>query len=149
MLFWQGSRINDLGVDFMALFDFFKKKKTELTEEQLKWNKMWELWSEAHADSPYAELMTYQSEINNGGHSQYFTNVENTSDLHKEMLSLETILPSKLSETLEKAYKAYLTLGEKDDEKAEEILEQCDDLFYENEEEINHILKEYAAKIEL
>ncbi len=65
------------------------------------------------------------------------------------MLSLETILPSKLRETLEKAYKAYLTLGEKDDEKAEEILEQCDDLFYENEEEINHILKEYAAKIEL
>lgn len=133
----------------MGLFDFFKKKRVELTEEQLKWNKMWELWTEDHADSPYAELMTYQSEINNGGHAQYFTNVENTSDLHKEMLSLETILPSKLRETLEKAYRAYLTLDEKDDEKAEEIFEQCDDLFYENEDEINHILEGYSARIKL
>ena len=133
----------------MGLFDFFKKKRVELTEEQLKWNKMWELWTESLVDSPYEELMTYQSEVNNGGHSQYFTNVENTSDLQKEMLSLETILPSKLRESLEKAYKAYLTLEEKDDEKAEEILEQCDHLFYENEEEINHILEEYATKIEL
>lgn len=31
----------------MGLFDIFKKKKeVELTEEQLKWNKMWELWTE-------------------------------------------------------------------------------------------------------
>ena len=132
----------------MGLFDFFKKKRVELTEEQLKWNKMWELWAEKHADSPYAELMTYQSEINNGGHSQYFDNVSNTNDLQKEMLSLKTILPSQLRETLEKAYEAYLAL-EENDEKAEEILEQCDDLFYENEEVINHILEEYAAKIEL
>ncbi len=65
----------------MSLFDFFKKKKVELTEEQLKWNKMWELWTEEKVASPYAELMTYQSEINNGGHDQYFSNVENTGDL--------------------------------------------------------------------
>ena len=26
----------------MGIFDLFKKKKVELTEEQLKWNKMWE-----------------------------------------------------------------------------------------------------------
>ena len=26
----------------MGLFDIFKKKQVELTEEQLKWNKMWE-----------------------------------------------------------------------------------------------------------
>ena len=51
----------------MGLFDFFKKKKTELTEEQLKLNKMWELWVDEQVDSPYAELMNYQSEINNGG----------------------------------------------------------------------------------
>lgn len=62
---------------------------------------------------------------------------------------METILPSKLRETLEKAYRAYLTLEEKDDEKAEGILEQCDDLFYENEDEINHILEEYADRIKL
>lgn len=57
----------------MGVFRFFKKNKAEPTDEQKKWNKMWDLWAEGRADSPYAELMTYQSEINNGGHDQYFS----------------------------------------------------------------------------
>ena len=134
----------------MGLFDIFKKKKVELTEEQLKWNKMWELWTEEKVDSPYAELMTYQSEINNGGHDQYFTNVENISDLNKEISALEQILSAELKNNLNKAYKAYLILEKKEeDEEAEKTLEQCDDVFYENEEEINRLLEEYACKIEL
>ena len=134
----------------MGLFDFFKKKKVELTEEQLRWNKMWDLWVEGKVDSPFAELMEYQSQVNNGGHDQYFTNVENTGDLQKEMSALEQILSEKLNSNLKRAYKAYLVLEEKeDDEKAEETLEQCDDVFYENEKEINHALEEYASKIEL
>ena len=134
----------------MGLFDIFKKKKVELTEEQLKWNKMWELWTEEKVKSPYSELMTYQSEINNGGHSQYFCNVDNVSDLKKEMSALEEILTPLLRENLQKAYKADLILEEKeDDEKAEEILEQCDDVFYENEEQINRILQEYANTLEI
>ena len=134
----------------MGLFDIFKKKKVELTEEQLKWNKMWELWTEEKTKSPYTELMTYQSEINNGGHSQYFCNVDNVSDLKKEMSALEEILTPLLRENLQKAYKADLILEEKeDDEKAEEVLEQCDDVFYENEEQINHILQEYANTLEI
>lgn len=134
----------------MGLFDFLKRKKVELTDEQMKWNKMWELWEVGKADSPYAELMTYQSEINNGGHDQYFTNVENTGDLKKEMSVLDALLSSELKENLKKAYDTYLILEEnEEDEQAEEVIEQCDDVFYENEEEINHILEEYAAKIEL
>ena len=35
------------------------------------------------------------------------------------------------------------------DEKSKEILEQCDDVIYENEETLNYILREYANKIEL
>ena len=134
----------------MGLFDLFKKKKVELTEDQLKWNKMGDLWTDGKADSPYAELMTYQSEINNGGHSQYFCNVENNEDLSKEMSALENILSDKLVDNLHKAYKAYLILEEnEEDEKAEEIMEQCDDMFYKNEEEINNKLQEYADKIQL
>lgn len=135
----------------MGLFGIFKKKrKVELTEQQLKWNKIWDLWVEKKAETPYAELMTYQSEVNNGGHDQYFTNVENVGDIQKEMSALEQILSEKLNNNLKKAYKAYLVLEEKEeDEKAEETLEQCDDVFYENEEEINPALEEYAAKIEL
>ena len=133
----------------MSLFDIFKKKKVELTEEQLKWNKMWELWTEEKTKSPYTELMTYQSEINNGGHSQYFCNVDNVSNLKKEMSALEEILTPLLRENLQKAYKADLILEEKEDEEAEEILDQCDDVFYENEEQINRILQEYANTLEI
>ena len=134
----------------MGLFDLFRKKKTELTEEQRKWNKMWDLWEEGLADSPFAELMTYQSEVNNGGHDQYFTNIENTGDLQKELTALETVLSSKLKENLKKAYEAYRILEDhEEDEQAEAALEQCDDVFYENEEEINRLLEEYACKIEL
>lgn len=133
----------------MGLFDIFKKKKVELTEEQLKWNKMWELWTEEKTKSPYTELMTYQSEINNGGHSQYFCNVDNVSDLKKEMSALEEILTPLLRENLQKAYKADLILEEKEDEEAEEVLDQCDDVFYENEEQINRILQEYANTLEI
>ncbi len=131
------------------MFGLFKKKKVKLTEKELKWNKLWELWAEGHIDSPYSELMTYQSEINNGGHAQYFDNVSNTSDLQNEMLSLKTILPLQLSAALEQAYTAYLKLEENDDAQSEELLGQCDDMFYEKEEEINRILEERAAKIEL
>ena len=133
----------------MGLFDIFKKKKVELTEAQLKWNKMWELWTEEKTKSPYTELMTYQSEINNGGHSQYFCNVDNVSDLKKEMSALEEILTPLLRENLQKAYKADLILEEKEDEEVEEILDQCDDVFYENEEQINRILQEYANTLEI
>ena len=134
----------------MGLFDVFKKKKVELTEDQKKWNEMWELWGEGNAESPYAELMTYQSEINNGGHDQYFTNVENTGDLQKYMSVLERILSDKLKHNLQKAYQAYLVLEKnEDDEDAEETMEQCDNVFYENEEEINRLLKEYATRIEI
>lgn len=134
----------------MGLFDFFKTKNRGLTEEQRKWNKMWELWVEGQVDSPYAELMTYQSEINNGGHDQYFTNVENTGDLQKEIMALETVLSPKLKGNLKKAYEAYVILENGDeDEQAEEALSQCDDVFYENEEEINRMLEAYADKIKL
>jgi hypothetical protein len=132
----------------MGIFNLFKKKKVELTEEQLKWNKMWDLWTQGKADSPYAELMTYQSEINNGGHEQYFSNIENNGDLEREIAVLETILPDQLVKNLHRAYQAYLILEEnEDDEKAEEIIEQCDDLYYNHEKVINQKLELYANTI--
>ena len=61
-----------------------------------------------------------------------------------------TVLSEKLVDNLHKAYKAHLVLEEKgDDEKAEEIIKQCDDMFFENEEEINCKLETYAGTIQL
>ena len=120
------------------------------TNEQTRLTKLWELWEAGKIDSPLAELMTYQAEINNGGHDQYFLNVGNKGSLSEETAALESVLSAKLKRNLKKAHKAYLALEEdEDDEKAEETLEQCDDVFYENEEDINRILREYAEKLEL
>lgn len=132
------------------MLSLFKKNKIKLTKEQQKLDQIWSLWEEGQADSPYAELMTYQSEVGNGGHNQYFYNMENIGDLKKEMAALNMILPIKLKNNLDKAYEVYLLLKEKEgDEKSKEILEQCDDVIYENEETLNYILREYANKIEL
>ena len=134
----------------MGVFSFFKKSKVKLTDEQKKWNKMWDLWVEDRTDSPYSELMTYQSEINKGGHDQYFFNIENSGNLQKEMAVLKTVLPAKLRDNLQNAYDAYLKLtNEESDEQAGTILSQYDDEFYKVEEDINRILREYASQIEL
>ncbi len=134
----------------MRLFDLFKKKNTELPKEEQQWNAMWDLWAQGNADSPYAELMTYQSEVENGGHDQYFVNVDNTGDLQKEMAVLETVLPSDFKQNLKTAYDAYLILeSNEEDENAQSTLEQCDGWFYENDEELNSLLQAYAETIQI
>ena len=74
----------------MSLFNFFRKKKVDLTEDQRKWNKMWELWGDGNVESPYGEIMTYQSEINNGGHSQYFFNTDNCVEFNALIRSISS-----------------------------------------------------------
>ena len=132
----------------MGFLDIFRKKK-EVSLKELKWNKMWDLWVNEEIDSPYRELMTYYSEVNNGGHAQYFSNVDSVSDLKKEITNLKKILPFSFKKFLDSSYKAYLVLEEKDDENSEEIMEESDNFFYENEEELIKILEEYALKIEI
>ena len=133
----------------MGIFDSIKKSE-KLSDEQKKWNKMWDLWVEECIESPYAELMTYQSEVNNGGHDQYFSNLEERGVLQKEIVSVEKILPEILKDNFKEAYNAYLVLyKDEDNEEAQVKLDDCDDIFYQNESEINKILEEYASRIEL
>ena len=132
----------------MGILDIFKKKE-EIPEEAEKWNKMWDLWTEEQIESPYKELMTYQSEINNGGHSQYFCNIESISNIEDELKKIKSILPQNLIDNLNKAYKANQILENEENEEAETIIEECDNTFYENENLINDLLNERASKIEL
>ncbi len=133
----------------MSIFDIFKRKRKELDEDELRWDKMWELWEKGEAASPYAELMNYEAEINNGGHDQYFFNVSNTGDLEKEISQLYALLPAKLGRNLKKAYEAYLEMNDENEDDITDILDNCDDVFYDNEELITDILKKYAATINL
>ena len=79
----------------MVLSDLFQKTKPKISADPEKWNKMCDMWAEGEMQSPYSELMTYQGEVYNGGHYQYFDNVGSEGTLEKDMKQLEAILPSK------------------------------------------------------
>lgn len=119
-----------------------------MSDSNLKWNKMWDLWAEGEVESPCAEIMTYHSEVNGGGHYSFYDN----SDVSEETVEiLKNTLPDVLSECVAKGYEAYLALeeGTDDEEKYEDILAECDDIFYDNESMIEEILAKYAETIEL
>ncbi len=132
----------------MGLFDIFKKK-VPLTEEQIKWNYLWELWSREEIGAPYDALMTYDSEINNGGHAQFFYNVSNCGNLETAVSNLGEILPNDLKENLNKAYAVFLKTETEENDELYSLLYKCDEYFCENEQLIIDILQEFANTLEV
>lgn len=134
----------------MGIFDFIKPQKPqELPPEQQRWNKMWDLWADGELDSPYASLMTYQSEVNNGGHDQYFFNTANCGDLQAEVTAVLSLLPEVLRENLRRGYEAFAAQEDITDDTNEALFSECDDVFYANEQLINQLLEAFAATIKL
>lgn len=127
----------------MGLFGNSKKEK-KLSEAEQKWNRMWDLWVAGEANAPYAQLMEYESEVNNGGHSQYFFNVANCGDLKAEVETILPVLPNPLRENLARAYEAFSGQEDICDDENDELFEECDDVFYANEKLLTAILEEYA-----
>lgn len=125
------------------------QKNRKLTEEERKWNLMWDMWVQGDAASPYAELMEYESEVNNGGHSQYFFNVANCGDLNADIEKILMVLPEPLNENLKRAYDAFSGQEDICDDENEELFEECDEFFYENEKLLMDILKVYADSLSL
>lgn len=131
----------------MGIFDIFKKKKAALTTDQ-KLDKMWDLWAVNKLDLPCAKLMKYESEVNNGGHSQYFFNVANCGDLAAEVETVLSMLPEPLRENLARGYAAFSELDDISDDVNDELFEECDDVFYEHEQLIIDIIYETAKNFE-
>ena len=126
----------------MGIFDIFKKK-TALTTDQ-KLDKMWDLWAVDKLDLPCAKLMKYESEVNNGGHSQYFYNVANCGDLAAEVEAVLSMLPEPLRENLARGYAAFSEQDDISDDVNDELFEEFDDIFYEHEQLIIDIIYETA-----
>ena len=131
----------------MGIFDIFKKKKAALTTDQ-KLDKMWDLWAVNKLDLPCAKLMKYESEVNNGGHSQYFFNVANSGDLAVEVEAVLSMLPEPLRENLARGYAAFSEQDDISDDVNDELFEECDDVFYEHEQLIIDIIYETAKNFE-
>ena len=127
----------------MGIFDILKKKKTVLTTDQ-KLNKMWELWADDKLNLPCAKLMKYESEVDNGGHSQYFFNVANGGDLAVEVEAVLSMLPEPLRENLARGYVAFSEQDDISDDVNDVLFEECDDVFYEHEQLIIDIIYEAA-----
>ena len=133
----------------MKLSRILKKKEFNLRISSDKWNALWDLWANGKADSPCDELMTYISEVNNGGHSQYFINREKTGDLKTEISVLKKHLPFKLWLNLWLSHKAHLCYEKNESGAAEFVLMWCDMVFDLDEADLNRILEKYAEKIDL
>ena len=118
-----------------------------MNESDRKWNLMWDMWVAGDAESPYAELMEYESEVNNGGHSQFFFNIANCGDLKEEVEKLLAVLPNPLHDNLKRGYDAFAAQENICDDDNEELFEKCDDIFYEHEDLLIDILKEYASSL--
>ena len=131
----------------MGIFDVFKKRNTALTTDQ-KLDKMWDLWAVNKLDLPCAKLMKYESEVNNGGHSQYFFNVANCGDLAVEVEAVLSMLPEPLRENLARGYAAFSEQDDISDDVNDELFEECDDIFYEHEQLIIDIIYEAAKNFE-
>jgi hypothetical protein len=127
----------------MGIFDIFKKKKAALTTDQ-KLDKMWDLWAINKLDLPCAKLMKYESEVNNGGHSQYFFNVANCGDLAVEIEAVLSMLPEPLRENLARGYAAFSEQDDISDDVNDELFEECDDVFYEHEQLIIDMIQAAA-----
>ena len=125
----------------MGIFDIFKRKSTFK-----KLDKMWGLWEQGRLDSPCAKLMTYESEVNNGGHSQYFINLANSGNL-AEAEELLSLLPEPLLQNLNRAYIAFVSQEDISDDINEELFEQCDEVFLEHEQIIIDMLYEAAKEL--
>ncbi len=128
----------------------------QLSKKDQQWNAMWDLWVRGAVPPAYDALMRYYSEVNNGGHCQYFTNTETICDMQEEIGAMAAIFPENLKENLYRAYGAYRILEDagydedsEDRRKALEIDSQCDDVFYENEKVFDQILEAFASTIEL
>ena len=129
----------------MGIFDLFKRKRPPTTDEKL--NKMWELWTDGNLKTPCAKLMTYESEVNNGGHGQYFFNIANGGDLAEEVAGVLSMLPEPLRENLNRGYTAFAAQEKIDDDANEALFEECDDVFYEHEQIIIDMIYEFAKEL--
>ena len=116
---------------------FARFKRNRLSAEEKRWNRMWELWVKGKAKSPAAELMTYQAEVNNGGHSQFFDNTESIGELEQTAAVLRNTLTGVLLENFNCAYAGWQN-GDDD------LLNTCDEVYYANEAHLQALLHAYA-----
>lgn len=132
---------------------FFKKLFGD--GEKDKWSMMWEKWEAGEIESPYNELLTYDNEMQEGGHLQFFLNrALRGENMFSVMAALRETLPSGHADNLSQAYRQYCLLDiDPDDDGAvmqaleDDPLSPFDRYYAEHEEELLDVLEAFAATL--
>ena len=132
----------------MGLFDIFKKKEP-MTDEQLKWEYLWEQWRLEEVPEPYNTIMTYYKEIKKEGHTRFFINIAFCGEVQKAVDKIGALLPEILCENLKTAYSHYVILINEENGETEKKIRECDRIFDENEKLILDMIQEYADTLEV
>ena len=103
----------------MGLFDIFKKKEP-MTDEQLKWEYLWEKWQLEEVPEPYNTIMTYYKEIKKEGHTRFFINIAFCGEVEKAVEKIGALIPYVLRENLKTAYSHYVVLINEENEETVE-----------------------------
>lgn len=119
----------------------------QFTEKERKWNMMWDKWMEGTIESPYAELIEYDEEINNGGHYQYFFNVAVLGGSPESIEMIIELLPTPLNDNLKKAFDAFSSQEDDCDDSNFDLFRECDEFFYENETLLLEALQAYPDEL--
>ena len=136
---------------------FFKKlfQKKSDGDGNDKWNAMWELWEAGEIPSPYNELLTYDSDLQNGGHLQFFLNrALRRENIFAVMAALRETLPAGHADNAAQTYRQYCMLGIDTDNDGE-IMQALDDdplcvfdeWYFDHEEELLDVLEAYANSL--
>ena len=119
------------------------------TELELNWNKMWVLWMNKKMESPYQEILSYETDVRNGSHLEYFNWIKDNENFEKTIDIVSKNLKGTVLETIfNQAYDAYQKI-EKSKDEAEQILSLCDKAFANEEDAIEKYLETIASKIDL
>ncbi len=120
-----------------------------------KWSLMWEMWEAGEIGSPYNELLTYDNEMQEGGHLQFFLNrALRKENIFAVLAALRETLPADHAANVQQAHRQYclLDLDPEDDAAVMQALQDAPlavfDRFYaEHEEELLDVLEAYANSL--
>lgn len=129
-------------------------KRFTIPKDEERWNKMIDLWSDNELNDPIKDVITYDAEVQNGGHLQFFENCQD--EMEALIISLKKQLPEEMYNNLKQAYELHkekkLNIETVDDYVNEAQLgdfDKFDKFYYNNEKKINKIMQEYASTLDL
>lgn len=139
---------------FLDKITEIKGRKNKNTEKAQRYNKVWDLWAEEKLDDPIKYLLTYDSEVQNGGHRQYFDNCIDgkTYEERKEIFTaLKEQLSKGLYQNLRSAYEVYRD-AVRFNKDMSSIFEKYDEFYYGDDltnETVHKKIEAFASTLEL